>query len=867
MLNIKKVTSLPTSINSDDTLYLSTSEKKIRLDSAGTSTTFTTSNGSSGDNVSSITYLSDKPIPDKYITPQVDEADVKYIGILDNKYMFSKLDTYSDSLNNLNSTLNIYECPMHIHNPQFSDLEEVASVWCPTLSGRSGYSKITYTNSNAICKIAKGGVACVIYQKKAIYTADSSGDTPKEMQSYYIWQITKNSDGTYTPNAITYDTKSIDYSTSGNYEESLLTWSFSSFTSNTVSYSKWDSLGEISIPTTHVNLFVTDEDYYVMWFDSYCKAFKSGGSLITLNLNIDADGTNVKGNRNYRNALLLSDRFLFYEQDGYVDGSYNDHNARCVVVDLHNISNNTFTYIFDCYYYTNYTWAMATDLDNTVLATDSRVYQGTYVSTPHIFTGPAAQTASGDSSIMYVSGATHFGGHLRASAFQSNLIVDKYNIYVATINNSADTTITDTSVSSLNLYRNGELVSKSVVNGWVGGCRLEADTSDSQIDFRIYVDRGNYCESEYCYTLIKTGQYSDNIFGITSRKYPYGANISNTARNELFNSIMPCVVRNGVVQYYLDPNDFTKKADGTSAAISPSSGDDVMIEFPKMGYKIYNHTSGFDIEITTDDNVPGFSYNAFTRNTSGDCSKLYIGAYQGSLLGSQLKSVSGASVYKAAYDNTATSDVINAAILSDLRSKAKRSDGYDCLSYYPLTLIQCLYILKMRSTFSSALGQGTISIINTGGTETKGMTWGDISDTSQHVKFLGIEDIWGNCSCFIDGVKSTYLCTIKTAFNNFADEGSYLNITDQTTVNREYQTDGYIGSVTGTNNSGFMLYSSAEKASKANFSGYGYFASGDYYGCLTSLASAGRNGIFGVAYAYLSGSITARLMYLKPDES
>ena len=54
---------------------------------------------------------------------------------------------------------------------------------------------------------------------------------------------------------------------------------------------------------------------------------------------------------------------------------------------------------------------------------------------------------------------------------------------------------------------------------------------------------------------------------------------------DLCKDIRPCVLRDGVVQYYLDPDDYTKKDDGTPADIT-TIGDDVMVEFPFMGYKI-----------------------------------------------------------------------------------------------------------------------------------------------------------------------------------------------------------------------------------------------------------------------------------------
>lgn len=54
----------------------------------------------------------------------------------------------------------------------------------------------------------------------------------------------------------------------------------------------------------------------------------------------------------------------------------------------------------------------------------------------------------------------------------------------------------------------------------------------------------------------------------------------------IFKDIKPCLLKDGVVEYYLNPYDFTKKEDGTVATINNEDEGDVMIEFPKIGFKI-----------------------------------------------------------------------------------------------------------------------------------------------------------------------------------------------------------------------------------------------------------------------------------------
>ena len=98
----------------------------------------------------------------------------------------------------------------------------------------------------------------------------------------------------------------------------------------------------------------------------------------------------------------------------------------------------------------------------------------------------------------------------------------------------------------------------------------------------------------------------------------------------IFKDIKPCVLKNGVVQYYLNPADLSKKADGTASDITSGNDGDVMIEIPKTGFKITTVGNTLTIKVTANPNdTANFKYYAHTRAAEGDRSKLYIGAYLG----------------------------------------------------------------------------------------------------------------------------------------------------------------------------------------------------------------------------------------------
>jgi hypothetical protein len=275
----------------------------------------------------------------------------------------------------------------------------------------------------------------------------------------------------------------------------------------------------------------------------------------------------------------------------------------------------------------------------------------------------------------------------------------------------------------------------------------------------------------------------------------------------IFKDIKPCVLKNGVVQYYLNPNDLTKKADGTSADITSGNDGDVMIEIPKAGFKITTSGNTLTIKVTDNPNdTANFKYYAHSRATEGDRSKLYIGAYLGWNSGGKLRSLS---------EKTPTAS----QPIGTFRNQAQANGaGYDIVSFYPLTLLQCLFLIKYKNRDSqTALGRGyvdkDIAAIATGGTNTKGIDFGETSG-KQQMCFLNIEDMWGNLRWFIDGLFINSNRNILTAFTGFNNTGSgYTNCGQGATSN----INGYMSKPQGTSQTGFIV-------KEANGSETTYFA-------------------------------------------
>lgn len=288
--------------------------------------------------------------------------------------------------------------------------------------------------------------------------------------------------------------------------------------------------------------------------------------------------------------------------------------------------------------------------------------------------------------------------------------------------------------------------------------------------------------------------YTDDALGFTPASGNNGAfNYGSWQDKFPFNQIKPCLYKNGAVNYYLNPNDYSQKEDGSPADITTGADGDVMIEFPKIWWKL--DKVGTDLYVRYSDTQFDVGYKPLAH-TQGATEKdfVYISAYLGHTLSGALRSLSG---------KTPTTNKTIGAFRTEAQSTGA---NFEQMAYYQLLMTQVLYLVMFKNRDSqTALGRGYVdgssSAINTGGANTKGMFFGETTGRQQ-IKFCGIEDWYGNLRYWIDGFYSDANYNMLIGTENFNDTGNgYVNHGQGATANLS----GYISDIQGGTETGFVV--------------------------------------------------------------
>lgn len=201
----------------------------------------------------------------------------------------------------------------------------------------------------------------------------------------------------------------------------------------------------------------------------------------------------------------------------------------------------------------------------------------------------------------------------------------------------------------------------------------------------------------------------------------------------------PCMLTYaGVVDQYLNPDDYTKKVDGTSSDVANTSfGGNAMMEWPKIYTKRWEENGVYHFRCSdTPQDDDWDCWCNYDRNNN-QIDHFYTPIYFGSLVSGKLRSISGAS---NSVSTTAANEITYA--------KANGDDWYTEVLADRL-LLQDLLVMMARSTeCQTAFGHGRCkssnsSAIAPGTMNTKGMFWGS-NDQTSGVKVFGMENVWGN---------------------------------------------------------------------------------------------------------------------------
>lgn len=251
--------------------------------------------------------------------------------------------------------------------------------------------------------------------------------------------------------------------------------------------------------------------------------------------------------------------------------------------------------------------------------------------------------------------------------------------------------------------------------------------------------------------------YIENAVGMTPAKMDYEHDTFDYGSwgTDVFFMPRPCMLKfNGEVDYYLDPSDYSKKEDGTASDIaSDAYGGNAMMEWGRYGRKIWYKIVP-DSGVTKSASVYVANYQADTDyrcwsfiNANGDAvDHFYTPIYEGSIVGTKLRSLSGKANTALCQNKTAAQEVALAEANNPASDKLWFTE-----TLADITLIDLLLILMSKSLDAqTAFGNGrqgqtsaASSMLGTGTMNTKGLFWGDDDDT-HGVKVFGMENFWGN---------------------------------------------------------------------------------------------------------------------------
>lgn len=261
-----------------------------------------------------------------------------------------------------------------------------------------------------------------------------------------------------------------------------------------------------------------------------------------------------------------------------------------------------------------------------------------------------------------------------------------------------------------------------------------------------------------------------------------------------FMQVKPCMLKyDGTVDYYLNPDHYDLKADGTASDVSNASYEgNAMIQFPKTYWKIVdngNNTANVYIcSKQLDDNFHCWSH---IDNNGSEIDYCFMPIYNGYNDGTRLRSLSG----KTPMNTQTTTTEINLA-----KANNQTSDIIWYTEVYSdRVLVNLLLLLIGKSTDTQTVfGNGYCTggseksnpRITTGTMNAKGLFWGHNGSSMVGLKVFGMEHWWGNQWRRIAGwindkgtqkVKMTYGQSDGSTTDGYNTTGNgYLTITNAT---------------------------------------------------------------------------------------
>lgn len=336
----------------------------------------------------------------------------------------------------------------------------------------------------------------------------------------------------------------------------------------------------------------------------------------------------------------------------------------------------------------------------------------------------------------------------------------------------------------------------------------------------------------------------------------------------------PCMLGfDGNVEYYLDPDDYSKKADGTASDIATSTTANAMMEWPLIWYKFEaGETDGEGYFYCSNKKVDD-SYKCWCNiNTQNEITEHFYTAIYNVTGTEKARSLSGI-VLTHANGNGGTTGA-----QEETRAKANNTTSsveWYLETYSDKVLISALLILMSKclndqSAYGRGLDSGSQSAKEayvTGTLNDKGLFWGNISAGTSGVKVFGMENFYGCVWQRIAGLIGTS--------NGYAYKLTYGNADGSNAESYNGTGTGYLSVASTRPSTGYVskmlfgehgIFPSVVSGSSSTFygcyfytgSGYALFGGSSNNGLPVGSLCVGLSGGFGGSDWSIAGSLSCK---------
>ena len=271
----------------------------------------------------------------------------------------------------------------------------------------------------------------------------------------------------------------------------------------------------------------------------------------------------------------------------------------------------------------------------------------------------------------------------------------------------------------------------------------------------------------------------------------------------------PCMLKfDGTVDYYLDPDDYSKKTDGTAANIyQPEVNGNAMMEWPLIWYKfVAGSTPGEGYFYCSNEQVDS-DYKCWCNiNSQGQQIPHFYTAIYDAIGTSQFRSLSDKALMSSNGNGETTAQQEITRALANNTTEAV--EWYTAV-FSDRQLITALLILMSKTLDSQrAFGYGRVELQSTGEADKQfkesyttgaldqaGLFYGSINDQRTAVKVFGMENWWGETwtrTAGLVGVNGKYMYKLTYGTEDGSSASGY-NLTGEGYI------DGGTMPATGTN--------------------------------------------------------------------